>query len=138
MTDRKQGMGRPTINDRPSADRGTSAVVPPRPLVVKVTPYPVHPMSKSEGYIFPFFNTERRIGEFSRELETHERIRTDLTANHDGEQIQTKTQVLKDVGIDIAHASRYEAIASIPKEEKLASVLTTMVRTKQKLKPSRM
>ena len=47
---------------------------------------------------------ERRIGEFSRELETHERIRTDLTANHDGEQIQTKTQALKDVGIDIAHA----------------------------------
>ncbi len=104
MRDRMQGMGRPTINDRPSADRGTSAVVPPRPLVSVTVSLRRNPMSKSEGYIFPFFNTERRIGEFSRELETHERIRTDLTANHDGEQIQTKTQVLKDVGIDIAHA----------------------------------
>ena len=57
MRDRMQGMGRPTINDRPSADRGTSAVAPPRPLVVKVTPYPVHPMSKSEGYNCEPFST---------------------------------------------------------------------------------
>lgn len=75
---------------------------------------------------------ERRIGEFSRELETHERIRTDLTANHDGEQIQTKTQVLKDVGIDIAHASRYEAIASIP-EEKFESEIIKKKEAKEEL-----
>jgi hypothetical protein len=60
-------------------------------------------MSKSEGYIFPFFNTERRIGEFSRELETQQGGETRFGTHHYGEN-QTKTQALKDVGIDIAHA----------------------------------
>ena len=103
MRDRMQGMGRPTINDRPSADRGTSTVVPPRPLVSVTVSLRRNPMSKSEGYIFPFFNTERRIGEFSRELETQQGGETRFGTHHYGEN-QTKTQALKDVGIDIAHA----------------------------------
>lgn len=54
----------------------------------------------------------RKIGEFSKELPTHERIRTDLTAHHRGEQLTTKTSILKDAGVE--HSERYEAIASLP------------------------
>jgi len=46
---------------------------------------------------------ERRIGEFSRELETQQGGETRFGTHHYGEN-RTKTQVLKDVGIDIAHA----------------------------------
>jgi len=46
---------------------------------------------------------ERRIGEFSRELETQQGGETRFGTHHYGEN-QTKTQALKDVGIDIAHA----------------------------------
>ena len=46
-------------------------------------------------------------------------MRTDLSANHDGEQT-TKTYVLKSAGIDPAHASRYEAIAANPEKVKAA------------------
>ena len=100
----RPGMDSQSKDVRTPTNREPSAVAPPTPSPFVIVSLRRNPMSKSEGYIFPFFNTERRIGEFSRELETHERIRTDLTANHDGEQIQTKTQALKDVGIDIAHA----------------------------------
>jgi hypothetical protein len=55
---------------------------------------------------------ERKIGEFSRELERKER-RLGF-AHHDGEQ--TKTQTLKQAGIDPSHGNRYEAIAAIPEE----------------------
>jgi hypothetical protein len=46
----RPGMDSQSKDVRTPSDRGTSAVAPPRPLVVKVTPYPVHPMSKTEGY----------------------------------------------------------------------------------------
>lgn len=40
-----------------------------------------------------------RIGEFSRDLETQQGF---AHTHHDGENV-TKTQVLQDAGIDIAH-----------------------------------
>jgi len=49
---------------------------------------------------------ERRIGQFSQELEKQQGGETRFGTHHYGEN-QTKTQTLKDVGIDIAHASRY-------------------------------
>lgn len=58
---------------------------------------------------------ERRIGEFSKELPKAQGIRTDLTSNHDGEKL--KKEVLGSVGIDPAHASRYESLASIPEKQ---------------------
>lgn len=58
---------------------------------------------------------ERRIGEFSREIPKNERARTDLSATQYGEQITTKTSILKEAGIN--HPERYEAIASLPDEE---------------------
>lgn len=60
---------------------------------------------------------ERKIGEFSRQLEKHERIRTDLTAPHDGEQKRTKTYILRSSGIDPKHAHRYETMAGIPEQD---------------------
>ena len=48
---------RPTINDRPSTDRGTSTVVPPRPLVSVTVSLRRNPMSKSEGYNCEPFST---------------------------------------------------------------------------------
>jgi len=74
---------------------------------------------------------ERRIGEFSRELETQQGGETRFGTHHYGEN-RTKTQVLKDVGIDIAHASRYEAIASIP-EEKFESEIIKKKEAKEEL-----
>lgn len=56
---------------------------------------------------------ERKIGEFSKALPTQERKRTDLSASHDGNQ--TKSEVLKDVGIE--HYERYEDIADLSEDE---------------------
>lgn len=55
---------------------------------------------------------ERRIGELSRELPTHEHRFNQ--AGHDDPPVTTKTEALKDIGIARRIANRYEAIADIP------------------------
>ena len=72
---------------------------------------------------------ERRIGEFSKELETHEHRFGQ--ANHSGEPT-TKTEVLKEAGISPPHASRYEIIANIP-EEKFEEVINKTKEAKEEL-----
>jgi len=99
----RPGMDSQSKDVRTPTNREPSAVAPPTPSPFVIVSLRRHPMSKSEGYIFPFFNTERRIGEFSRELETQQGGETRFGTHHYGEN-QTKTQALKDVGIDIAHA----------------------------------
>lgn len=60
----------------------------------------------------------RRIGELSAELETHERIRTDLPATAGGQsKPQTKTQVLADAHISQTTALRCEKLAAMPEEK---------------------
>jgi hypothetical protein len=49
----------------------------------------------------------QRTGEISRELETHERTRTDL-ADNGGRQTKTKEQTLADAGISTSTANRCE------------------------------
>lgn len=67
---------------------------------------------------------KRRIGEISRELETHERARTDLRSSG---ETQTKSAVLKEAGIAKVTAHRYEQIASVP-EHQLSSRLDNLNR----------
>ncbi|MCL4479662.1 MAG: hypothetical protein M1381_11325 [Deltaproteobacteria bacterium] len=55
---------------------------------------------------------ERRIGELSRALPTHEHRLNQ--AGHDDPPVTTKTEALKDIGIARRIACRYEAIADIP------------------------
>ncbi len=56
---------------------------------------------------------ERRMGEFSKELETKPGTRTDLTSLHR----VVKFEVLKGAGIDTRIYQRYEAIASLPEKK---------------------
>jgi hypothetical protein len=48
-----------------------------------------------------------KIGDLSRELETNERVRTDL---RDTSDVQTKTETLEAAGINIRTAERYEEL----------------------------
>lgn len=56
----------------------------------------------------------RRMGEISRELEKHERVRTDLRPSTG---TQTKSAVLAKAGISTSQAHRAEKVAAIPVED---------------------
>lgn len=59
---------------------------------------------------------ERRGGELSREIPKNSGKRTDLTSGHDVQRLKTKTEVLREAGIDRKQANRWEAEAAIPEE----------------------
>lgn len=59
---------------------------------------------------------ERRIGELSRELPIEQGVAKKTHSPHDEENV-TKTEALKNAGIAIGNANRYEAIADIPEAE---------------------
>jgi hypothetical protein len=59
------------------------------------------------GYPRPGVDTAK-TGELSRDLEKHERARTDL---HDIDVEQTKTETLEQAGINVRTAERYEELA---------------------------
>jgi len=62
---------------------------------------------------------ERRAGQLLRELPTQQGERNDITSPHAGEklEVQTKTEIIKDVGIGKGTADRWQQMADLPETE---------------------